>query len=356
MHKDSASIILMVKDKEPCCKCLQYINVQGKVSFTMRTDEDENQHFVHKSFFHLKRINPENCSKVTSGHPPENCRLPPSLPKSPKQKTLTLGAGFRMPRHIILDVIDLIRDDIEPQTSRSHAIPATLQTLCALRYYGTGNFQTVGGDIAGISQPSVSRIVARVSTAFSRKATQIIRFPRAQNEQQQIMAGFYESIQFPNTLRCVDGSLIRIKCPSVDEHVYVCRTNFHSLNIQGICDNNKKFTNLVARWPGSAHDTFIWNNCKLSEDFENGNIHGYLLGDSAYPLRPWLLTPIANPQNAAEDRYNRHHRQTRQQIEGTFGIWKLRWLCLHAYGGALMFTPDRCVRVITATAVLHNIY
>jgi hypothetical protein len=36
-------------------------------------------------------------------------------------------------------------------------------------------------------------------------------------------------------------SLIRIISPAVDEHVFVCRKNYHALNIQGICDHWKTF-------------------------------------------------------------------------------------------------------------------
>ena len=62
---------------------------------------------------------------------------------------------FRMPRHVILEVINLIETEIEHPTQRSHAIPASLQVLCALRYYATGNFQFV----------SVNPEVARLSPA-----------------------------------------------------------------------------------------------------------------------------------------------------------------------------------------------
>ena len=264
---------------------------------------------------------------------------------------------FRMSRITIFEVIDLISADIEHATDRNHAISPTIQTLCALRYYATGNFQKVTGDIHGISQPSVSRIINRVSRALCRKAAQVIRFPPSTCEElQRVSAGFFEKYGFPGVIGCIDGSLIRIKAPSVDEPIYVCRKNYHALNIQGICDVEKKFTNLVARWPGSTHDAYIWSNCTLNAEFENGANGGlHLLGNSAYPLRPYLLTPFLAPGNDGEERFNRCQRATRQSIESTFGCWKMRWMSVHDFGGAMTLRPSRCIRVMVATAMLHNI-
>lgn len=262
---------------------------------------------------------------------------------------------YRMSRNMIFELTDLLREDIEPRTGRSHSIPALHQVMCALRYYGTGNFQKVSGDLLGMSQPSVSRIVHRVSNALCRKAPDVIKFPKTVGQQQPVIAAFYDRYGFPSTVGCVDGSLIPIRGPSQDENIYVCRKGFYAINVQGIADHQHRFTNLVAQWPGSTHDAFIWGNCSLQTEFAEGRIQGHLLGDSGYPLRPWLLTPVARPDNASHERYNRHHRSTRQTIERTFGLWKMRFLCLHRYGGVLMFSPARCVKVITATAVLHNI-
>lgn len=262
---------------------------------------------------------------------------------------------FRVTREIIFDISDLLTDDISPSTGRSNSIPATHQVLCALRYYGTGSLQKVGADLFGLSQPSVSRIVDRVSRALSSKARNFIRFPKTYEEQRPMIGEFYDNYRFPNTVGCVDGSLVPIRTPTVDEHLYVCRKGYHAINVQGVCDHRQKFTNIVAQWPGSTHDAFMWGNSSLQVEFAEGRIQGHLLGDSGYPLRPWLLTPIRHPANVAEERYNRRHRRTRQIIERTFGLWKMRWLCLHPYGGVLMFAPERCVNVIIATAVLHNI-
>ena len=137
---------------------------------------------------------------------------------------------------------------------------------------------------------------------------------------------------FPNVLGCIDGTLVQIKAPSYREDMYVCRKGYHALNIQGVCDSRKRFINLIVKWPGSTHDAFMWNESSLHVFLRNNQQNGYLLGDQAYPLKQYLLTPLRDPQTQAEMTYNRIHQRTRQRIEDTFGRWKCRWLMLHKFG------------------------
>ena len=65
---------------------------------------------------------------------------------------------------------------------------------------------------------------------------------------------------FPNVLGAIDGALISIKTPDEDEFIYVSRKGGHSLNVLAACDANLKFTYLVAKYPGSTNDSYIWNN------------------------------------------------------------------------------------------------
>lgn len=48
------------------------------------------------------------------------------------------------------------------------------------------------------------------------------------------------------------------------------------------------------------------------------------------------------------------HKRTRCVIERTYGIWKMRFRCLHKTGGCLTFSPKRNVNIIVATGILHN--
>ncbi len=96
---------------------------------------------------------------------------------------------------------------------------------------------------------------------------------------------------------CVDGTHVRIVSPGGDDaEVYRNRKGYFSINVQGVCTPDLRFTNLVARWKGSVHDSRIFENSRLSVMLSDGTgPRGHLLGDSAYTLRKYLLTPYDNP-------------------------------------------------------------
>jgi hypothetical protein len=64
-------------------------------------------------------------------------------------------------------------------------------------------------------------------------------------ERQQVTYDFYDIKELPLILGAVDGTLIPIKAPSVDEHLYVCRKGYHALNIQCVCNAKNKFLDVV---------------------------------------------------------------------------------------------------------------
>ena len=62
-----------------------------------------------------------------------------------------------------------------------------------------------------------------------------------------------------------------------------------------------EFLDVVAKWPGSHNDSFILNNSAIHDNFEMGRYgNGWLLGDSGYGLKRWLITPLNNPVTTAE--------------------------------------------------------
>ncbi|KAG5286897.1 hypothetical protein AALO_G00020120 [Alosa alosa] len=96
------------------------------------------------------------------------------------------------------------------------------------------------------------------------------------------------------------------QAPYDEEDSFVNRKNFHSINTQVVCDATLRVIDLVAMWPGSTHDSFMLMNSVTGIKFTEGEMpDGWLIGDSGYPLRPWLMTPILHPATEAEQRYSR---------------------------------------------------
>lgn len=52
---------------------------------------------------------------------------------------------------------------------------------------------------------------------------------------------------------------------------------------------------------------------------------GILLGDNRYPCVKFLMTPLLQTHNRAEELYNELQIRTRNKIECTFDVWKRRF-------------------------------
>lgn len=120
-----------------------------------------------------------------------------------------------------------------------------------------------------------------------------------------------------------------------------------------MCDSQLKCLDIVARWPGSAHDQTIFNNSSLKQKLESGQFKdGLLLGDSGYEMKQYLLTPFLDPTSPAENLYNESHIRTRNTVERCFGICKNRFPVLRRQ---VTLKLDRVQAIIVACFVLHNL-
>ena len=124
-----------------------------------------------------------------------------------------------------------MRNEIEFVLSRKGSLTPILQGLLTLRFYATGTLQNVIGELLGVDQSTVSRIVNRVTNAFLRRMNQFIVWPN-QRKADENKISFYRIRRFPNVIGCVDGTHVRIQTPFDQEHEFVNRKNYHSMNVQ----------------------------------------------------------------------------------------------------------------------------
>ena len=107
---------------------------------------------------------------------------------------------YRLTSHAILQLLNQIRDDIEPPTRRSHSIPSVVKLLATLQILASGSFQTVIASAVGISQPSLSQIFTQVLNALLRRTGQYIHFPTTIAEIRDIKQDFFKLQTFRTSL------------------------------------------------------------------------------------------------------------------------------------------------------------
>ncbi|XP_071581033.1 putative nuclease HARBI1 [Temnothorax nylanderi] len=252
---------------------------------------------------------------------------------------------YRLSKHLAQNVIEELKPHLPPNR-RAICIPNELKVLCALNFYAQGSYQkAVGVDSRlNIAQSTVSVILQQITLAINEHLLrQWIHFPTTPQEIQQTVERNYTKTRIPGLMGFVDGTNVAIRAPSVHEGLYVNRKGYHAQHVQIICDTNLSIMNILARYPGSTHDSFVWRNCYvrqlLQTQYENGN-HCWLLGDSGYPLEPWLLTPFPNAEpGTREEYYNQRHSSTRSTVERCIGVLKKQFRCLLRYR-TLEYTPE----------------
>ena len=207
-----------------------------------------------------------------------------------------------------MEVIDILSPELERPTRRSMAIDSRLQVFIALRFYATGGFYTCSGDRHGVSEASVCRVVNSVTELLGRKKNEYIKWPTNRKDVSDAQEGFFwKSGGFPEVVGALDCTHVRLDCCPFgeNEHVYVNRKGWHSINVQLVCDSNYIITNLVARWAGSTHDNRIIKESMIGQLYEKKEVvTGLVLGDSGYQKQPWLMVPFKSPSSPGERSYN----------------------------------------------------
>ena len=121
-------------------------------------------------------------------------------------------------------------------------------------------------------------------------------------------------------------------------------------------DHEYRILNVNAKFPGSTHDSHIWRMSAVREHLRNAyrDGHTWLLGDSGYPLEPWLLTPFENPNSDEQQMFNNRFAKARSIVERAIGVLKGRWRCLTRQR-MLHYQPRTASQMINACAAMHNI-
>nr|XP_053616792.1 putative nuclease HARBI1 [Plodia interpunctella] len=118
--------------------------------------------------------------------------------------------------------------------------------------------------------------------------------PGSEQERMQVAKDFYCIAKFLRVIGAIDCTHMKMNSPGGTTcEQYRNRETKCSLNVQMASDAKLKIRNIIARWPGSAHDSTVFNDLPLCAQFVCREFGSYLLiGDAEYPCRNYLLTPL----------------------------------------------------------------
>lgn len=261
---------------------------------------------------------------------------------------------FRLSRSAAQDLLaEILEQTPSLREVRSNAIAFPLRLLGALNFLGHGSYQRPTGTcrIYCQSQPSMSRSIQLVVDELIKLTGKYIRFPSTAAEVSAAKADFMTKLGMAGIVGAIDGTHIAIIQPSTDGHLYYNRKAHYSLNVLAACDANHMFTFADANYPGSVHDSAIWQMADV-EGWMPDN--AFLLGDSGFPSNRCILTPSPHAlPGSIESRYNIAHAHARNIIERQYGVLKMRFRCLNKHR-VLHYTPTKAGNIVYACMVLHN--
>ena len=155
----------------------------------------------------------------------------------------------------------------------------------------------------------------------------------------RIVDSFERRWGFPQCAGAIDGSRIPISAPELNHTDYYSRKGWYSMVVQAVVIMNV-FHDVCVGWPGSVHDARIFINSiiyKRITDYKilecvgrtilGRNIPPCIIGDSAYPIQPWLMKPFSGVSSLTPQQKHFNYRLSRARIvvENAFGRLKVRW-------------------------------
>jgi hypothetical protein len=138
---------------------------------------------------------------------------------------------YRFPRHVIIELKNLVNDQLEKQTFRNQSIPVMTQVLACLRIEASGTFQNVIADTIGVSQSAVSNMFNNYLEAMVVHKRTFIKFPvHDANWVAATKQRFLQLSGFPGIIGTIDGTHFRVKRPRVDPRSYLNRRGQITVN------------------------------------------------------------------------------------------------------------------------------
>ena len=304
--------------------------------------------------------------RVGNGRRPREAAINKLFSHGPK----AFKRRFKVTKRTFMRLVKLIRPYVEPDesgkamaiVSSGSYIPAELQLAVTLRWLAGANHlcQEDNYDVGGAS---VYHCLWQVIYALDTVIPAPKFDPTDENAMESLATSmFVRSKQsMAGCVGAIDGMAVKIRRPTLRDcpnpFLYRNRKQFYSINLQAMCDGNRKFLWWSMLTVGSTHDSLAFAMSKLGQRLEEvGLPEGYwIAGDDAYVSNEYMLTPFstkASKRDRKKDNFNFYQSRCRINIECAFGILVEKFGVLRR---ELSTSLEHTTTVVSVCMKLHNL-
>lgn len=286
-------------------------------------------------------------------------------------------AKWRAQYGLSYPVFATLLDHLRPHLSLSHLpVPTDHALSIALCRLSTGVSSKALASSLSLPPSLISRATHAVTRLLStRLYPDYVKTPISHRLLQTI-SSFKDLTSLPNCAGFIASSPVRIHLPhdasedDLDAFLSSNRT-FPSVLLQVVSDHRKIFWDACIRAPGSSdpashfRDSSLYDRLSSSKILKDSTvsvrghqIRPYIMGDSSYPLLPFLLTPFGSGgatnsefDSRAQDEFDAAVDKGRTaSVEAAIALLKGRWKILRNLNVGL----NHAAQTVIACVVLHN--
>lgn len=173
---------------------------------------------------------------------------------------------------------------------------------------------------------------------------------------------------FPFAIGSLDGKHVALKTPINSGSQFYNYKGFPSIVLLALSDADSCFILVDCGQYGRVSDAGVYAASRLSVLLEeqqlnipetkfkigetNIDIPLMIIGDEAFPLKPYLMKPFAARTLNVERRiYNYRHSRARRSVECAFGILATKF---EIFQRPMRVQPDKAILITNAAVALHN--
>lgn len=212
---------------------------------------------------------------------------------------------------------------------------------------------------------TVAIIVEETTAAIWKKLRPVFLPTPTVESMQEVAKNYYSKCNFPNVIGAIDGKHIRIKCPDNSGSDFYNYKQFFSIVLQAVADSDLRFIAAEVGAFGKESDGGIFARSDSKMLYErmslllgkkmlpdnSGNLPFFLIGDAAYPLKEYLMTPFSGPVREECNTFNYRLSRARRCVEYAFGMLAVKWRVLYTTINTKLSNTEN---IVLACVALHN--